>query len=912
LWLKHFNQSSSKFNSFALKAFMVMPDLLLQKPSRNSKGKDNSLALNRRIVEWKAGNIGKLFREAKFLQYKMMNNLKSHQSPENIAKTFDKFIQQGRIKAAMNLLQRVSSSGLHDLTTDVIKDLTIKHPAPSPIFDHATLLCGPKIKETEEYLIHGIDEQCVMRAALVSSGSAGPSGIDAEMLRSLLCSNRHSAESKEIREQIALLTKNLLLQTYHPDLIEPLVACRLIPLVKKPSGVRPIGVGESLRRLMGKTISWVLKDEIKSVAGPLQTCANHGAGAEAAIHSMRQIFEKESTDAVLLIDASNAFNCLNRSAALHNIQVLCPALATYLINTYREPSRLFVAGKDGQNLELQSQEGTTQGDPLAMSWYAISTTLIISASETPGVSQVWLADDAAGAGKVADILAWYDKLVECGKKWGYLVNGSKSWLITKPGKEEEAKALFGDRVNITTDGKRHLGASLGSLSYRDEYATNLVDEWTSQLEVLCEIAKTYPQAAYCAYKRGFSSKFTYFKRTIPDFGTYLKPIQELLDEKLLPVLFGYETSFPTHLLNLFSLPVKNGGLGITNVIEDSELQFEGSIHITSLQTEDIINQSKHLSFQDREGFSQKDKIDQHNLRKNAKLKEKIKDVDKDLPQDVLHFVERSRDKGAGNWLAAIPLQRQGFNITKVEFRDGLRMRYNLPLEDIPRFCVCGKPFNMEHALTCKKGGFVSQRHNNIKDMFTVLLNKCCTNVKDEPILTNIDGETFRNRSTNTAPDARLDIRARNFWRQGQDTYFDIRVTHVDAPSHKDRATKIIFKQQEEEKKRSYNQRIIDIEHGTFTPLVIGTNGGMGEECQRFIKQLAALLSRKQSEKYASTITWIRTKLSFQVLRSTVLCVRGSRTPWNTPRTLQVSEDFDLHIYEAGLQQEVKKATDNNI
>ena len=171
---------------------------------------------------------------------------------------------------------------------------------------------------------------------------------------------------------------------------------------------------------------------------------------------------------------------------------------------------------------------------------------------------------------------------------------------------------------------------------------------------------------------------------------------------------------------------------------------------------------------------------------------------------------------------------------------------------------------------------------------------------------------FRHRSANTAHDARPDIRARNFWRQGQDTYFDIRVTHVDALSYKDQATEIIFKQQEEEKKRSYNQRIIEVEHGTFTPLVIGTNGGMGQECHRFIKQLASLLSRKRTEKYASTITWIRTKLSFEVLRSTVLCVRGSRTPWNTHRKLQVSDDFDLHIHEAGLQLEVKRALDNNI
>ena len=83
---------------------------------------------------------------------------------------------------------------------------------------------------------------------------------------------------------------------------------------------------------------------------------------------MRSIFESDETDAVLLIDASNAFNALNRSAALHNVRVLCPIVAVYAINTYRQPARLFVIG--GQ--ELRSVEGTTQRDPLAMSLYAIS------------------------------------------------------------------------------------------------------------------------------------------------------------------------------------------------------------------------------------------------------------------------------------------------------------------------------------------------------------------------------------------------------------------------------------------------------------------------------------------------------------------------------------------------------------
>ena len=107
------------------------------------------------------------------------------------------------------------------------------------------------------------------------------------------------------------------------------------------------------------------------------------------------IFEADETDATLLVDASNAFNSLNRAAALNNIRVLCPLIATYVTNTYRVPARLFVVGGS----ELKSAEGTTQGDPLAMSMYAISLQPLISLLHNRSTAkQCWFADAATGAG----------------------------------------------------------------------------------------------------------------------------------------------------------------------------------------------------------------------------------------------------------------------------------------------------------------------------------------------------------------------------------------------------------------------------------------------------------------------------------------------------------------------------------
>ena len=122
--------------------------------------------------------------------------------------------------------------------------------------------------------------------------------------------------------------------------------------------MRPIGIGDVPRRIVSKAVLYAIGDDIVSAAGPLQTCTGHEAGSEAAVHAMKELFGAVTSEAALLVDASNAFNCINRQAALHNISKLCPSFSTILQNTYRAPVRLFVVGEE----EISSTEGTTQGD----------------------------------------------------------------------------------------------------------------------------------------------------------------------------------------------------------------------------------------------------------------------------------------------------------------------------------------------------------------------------------------------------------------------------------------------------------------------------------------------------------------------------------------------------------------------
>ena len=165
--------------------------------------------------------------------------------------------------------------------------------------------------------------------------------MDAELYQRILCSKNFKAEGNVLREEVAVFTRNLLKIAYHPSLLEGYTSCRLIPLAKNP-GIRPIGIGEVLRRIIGKTIVGFFKEETKEAAGPLRVRAGHNADAEAAIHAMSQVFVEEGTDGILLVHASSAFNQRNRSVALHNIQITCKEMSVYIINTYRSPLRLYL------------------------------------------------------------------------------------------------------------------------------------------------------------------------------------------------------------------------------------------------------------------------------------------------------------------------------------------------------------------------------------------------------------------------------------------------------------------------------------------------------------------------------------------------------------------------------------------
>ena len=86
-----------------------------------------------------------------------------------------------------------------------------------------------------------------------------------------------------------------------------------------------------------------------------------------------------------------------------------------------------------------------------------------------------------------------------------------------------------------------------------------------------------------------------------------------------------------------------------------------------------------------------------------------------------------------------------------------------------------------------------------------------------------------------------------------------------------------YRKNELEKKRAYDERVREIEHGSFSRLVFSAAGGMGTTATIVYKRLTSLLAEKQGRLYSSTLHWPRCRLNFSLLRSAIMCLRGSRS-----------------------------------
>ena len=350
-----------------------------------------------------------------------------------------------------------------------------------------------------------------------------------------------------------------------------------------------------------------------------------------------------------------------------------------------------------------------------MQFYALGTNPLLQHLRltVPEVQQVWLADDATGAGKLDSLKVWWDKVIQEGKKLGYFVNESKSWLILKnPEDLDLAKSIFeNSSIKFTTSGKRHLGAALGSNEFKKEYIAEQVVQWCGELEQLALIAESQPHAAYSAYVHGYQHKFRYFLRTLNDIKEELRPLDDVISNKLIPSILGSQVSETER--DLFSLPVRLGGMGIEHVSSVADDEYTRSKEITAPLAAIIALQGISLPNPEEVDLKRRDVLN----RKSEQLKLKSESTDQAVSADLKRNLQQAREQGASSWLSALPLEKHGFALNKAEFRDAIALRYNRHINNLPSFCVCGSRFDVTHAMNCKRGGFGMIQSETLRHLF---------------------------------------------------------------------------------------------------------------------------------------------------------------------------------------------------
>ena len=220
-------------------------------------------------------------------------------------------------------------------------------------------------------------------------------------------------------------------------------------------------------------------------------------------------------------------------------------------------------------------------------------------------------------------------------------------------------------------------------------------------------------------------------------------------------------------------------------------------------------------------------------------------------------------RAAGLWLSVIPDRLNGNSLSAGEFRDNLRLRYNLLPLDMPQLCDgCGAPMTVEHELCCKVSCLVHIRHDDVVDEWRHLCGCALSfgRVEREPrIYSSVGRQQRLNTSSNTPsgeeddPTAstdqtpptgeRGDASAHGFWQCGRTPIFDVQIMNTQSCSYRNKDYQKVLAQQEKEKKNRYLRPCLEMGKD-FTPLVYSVDGIAGREAKNAEKHLAYHLSEK--------------------------------------------------------------------
>ncbi|KAL5479542.1 hypothetical protein EMCRGX_G023072 [Ephydatia muelleri] len=413
--------------------------------------------------------------------------------------------------------------------------------------------------------------------------------------------------------------------------------------------------------------------------------------------------------------------------------------------------------------------------------------------------QCWYADDSACAGKLSQIRLWLEKLVQLGPAYGYFAEPTKSVLVVAPQFEDVAKKLLQGSGITVSSGHRFLGGVIGTRKYCRNFMKQKVEYWTECVTKVSKAAVRAPQAAFSTMTKSLQCEWEFVQRVVPDCAETFIQLQHAISDQFFPSLLGGVVTVEEK--RLFQLPTYLAGLGIYDPTETAVHAYKTSRQGTATVSEAIKGVTAFQHEQHLESLTTARKM-------STKAKEddfilKFESIIPSFSPDRQRALRRSLNGKTSTWLNVLPLQNYHFDLSPLQFRDGLAIRYLRDPPCLPPKCDgCGTALTLQHALDCKKGGLVIQRHNEIRDCIGGAL-------------------------------------------------FDVKVVDTDAPSHRTPSPEAILESGAKEKKRVYEQAVVE-RRGNFTPIELSVDGLLHKEAEHFLKRMAANLAHKWEKPFSQT------------------------------------------------------------
>ena len=338
-------------------------------------------------------------------------------------------------------------------------------------------------------------------------------------------------------------------------------------------------------------------------------------------------------------------------------------------------------------------------------------------------------------------------------------------------------------MTISEEGKQYLGGV-----FVEQFVQRKVEGWAKEVERLSTFAVTQPHAAYAAFTHGLVSRWNYLLRVIDweilSSTDLLQPLVSASHHELVhPSYYRFGSSRETNPRIAIITGETGWPWSLQSIIMAKE-QHNASKLMCAPLVDQVIKQDHHLG--ECHAVQQRIKDTIRSCKHNNQ-KEEAKNLQIQLPSPLQRSMKLSQERGASAWLTSLPIDDHGFALHKSAFMDALSLRYGWSLQNSKSHCSCGHLFSVEHALTCKTGGFPIIQHNEVRDITASWLSEICHGVAIGPHLQPLTEEVLSHNSAIIDDRARLNVAMYGFLGGGggrfKKAFIDVRMFNPCAKSN---------------------------------------------------------------------------------------------------------------------------------